>query len=289
MYKEKYMKYKQKYLAFARQSGGVKKGEDNGDRDNGGGGKKDESDYEFMDEQKLIDFNEKMEDLKNKDSETKKDDFRMIKRFMEEEVFPFLEQFRKEAIKYREQRDENNKKLFTLMAKQYKSISREIRHLDFARVKIMSSINAKLNLADGDSDIDFGIIIKGLNNGDAKCIDLDKYTHVAQILIQNGFKFIKTFNAHDIFNQYFSFEQDIDGVEFELKIRDYNASKPILALHKFLDNELTDDQITMLTYAKFLFKNLDKKNPSHESYGKFKSILFNWAFSGIEGAFKLNS
>ena len=215
------------------------------------------------------------------------DSLKSTKIFMNDEVFPFLEQFMNEAIAYRKKRDKRNIKLIKLMKSQYKSISNKLKKLKYVQVIIMSSIAARLNLATNDSDIDFGIVVNDLNNKNGKSIDIHKYTQIVQILNKNKFYFSGILNPDNLSNQYFSFEQKIKGIDFELKIRDYNASKPVIELHKFLDTKLTEKQITLLTYAKYLFKQFDKNN-SNFSYNKFKSILYNWAFSYIKGGFKLN-
>jgi hypothetical protein len=212
--------------------------------------------------------------------------FSLIVSFMEEEVFPFLKQFKKDAGEYREKRDENNVKLFELMEAQYKFVSCILSGLEYVKVEVMSSINAKLNLADNDSDIDFGIIVDGLNNGHNGCINIDKYTKVAQILTNNGFMFTGILHPSVISNQYFSFEKKINGIEFELKIRDNEASQSVIKLHKFLDTELEQEHITLFTYAKYLFKKFDESHKKG-AYNKFKGILYNWAFSNVEGGFKL--
>ena len=134
----------------------------------------------------------------------------------------------------------------------------------------------------------FGIVVTDLNDKNGQSIDIHKYTQIVQILNKNKFYFNRIMNPHNLLNQYFSFEQPIKGIDFELKIRDYNTSKLIIKLHKFLDTKLTEKQITLLTYAKYLFKQFDKSESNLNSYNTFKSILYNWAFSHIKGGFRLN-
>jgi hypothetical protein len=237
---------------------------------------------------KLAEFCKKMSNIidKQKNMNTV-NGVKLVKKFMTDETLPFLEQFIDDATEYRKKRDKNNVKLVKLMKYQLEYITEQFNKLDYVKVILMSSIGAQINLAEGESDIDFGIVVTGLNKDD-KSIDMDKYTNIVQILTQNKFTFTHIVNPDNLSNQYFSFEKEINGIEFELKVRDYEASKSILALHKFLDTKLTSKQITLFTYAKYLFKQFDKKYPNKKSYNKFKSILYQWGFSNIKGGFILN-
>ena len=242
-----------------------------------------------MNNKKLVTFSKKMSNIIDKQKNLDNvNGLKLAKKFMIDETLPFLEQFIDDAEKYRKKRDKNNVKLVKVMKYQLKVIKEQFKKLDYVKVILMSSIGAKLNLAEGESDIDFGIVVTGLNNKNGKSIDLNKYTNIVQILTQNKFKFTNIFNPDNLSNQYFSFEKEIKEIEFELKVRDYDASKSIIALHKFLDTKLTSNQITLFTYAKYLFKQFDKKYPNEKSYNKFKSILYQWAFSNIKGGFILN-
>ena len=100
---------------------------------------------------KMTHIMDKQKDMNDKDS------LKLIKTFMNDEVFPFLEQFIHDATKYRKRRDKKNVKLMKLMKSQYKIISNQLKKLNYVQVIIMSSIGARLNLAENDSDIDFGI------------------------------------------------------------------------------------------------------------------------------------
>ena len=183
--------------------------------------------------------------------------------------------------KYRIKRDKNNKKLIKIMNKVYNNIKEQLKNINYVTIKIMSSINAKLNLAENDSDIDIGIMINGLNKN--KNIDIEKYTTIVQILNKMDFKFSHIFNPNNIDNQYFAFVKIINGVEFEVKIRDLESSKTIMKLHDYLDTKLTNKQITLFTYVKYLLK----KYKYEKSYSQFKKILYEWAFYNIKGGFIL--
>lgn len=204
---------------------------------------------------------------------------------MNGEVLPFLKMFISEAVAYRAIRDANNVELVKLMNVEHTKISSALANLGYVRTQIMSSIGARLNLAEADSDIDIGALTTGLNNENGTSIDVCKFTDIAKILTELGFEFHHVFNPDNFSNQYYSFEKVINGIEFEVKVRDLGATQTILALHQFLDNELSDEEITLFTYAKFLFKKFDKEFPGSQSYVKFKKVLYEWAFSQVEGGF----
>lgn len=199
-------------------------------------------------------------------------------------IIPYLEQHYAEAIEFRNTRDIENIKLFKLMH----SVNDELCVLltnQFTYVKIMSSINAQLNLP-VESDIDFGIIIINLNNQDGS-IDNQLYASVANKLESNGFKFKYIFNEQNSSNRYYSYEKNIDGVDIEVKIRDHETTKVMLSLHDYLDTKLTEKEITLFTYAKHILKQYDKKNIGSNCYEKFKKILYEYAFAEIKGGFCL--
>ena len=210
-----------------------------------------------------------------------KEGLKLSKNFMDNEIIPYILNFMTNGKKYRIKRDKNNKKLIKIMNKVYNNIKEQLKNINYVTIKIMSSINAKLNLAENDSDIDIGIMINGLNKN--KNIDIEKYTTIVQILNKMDFKFSHIFNPNNIDNQYFAFVKIINGVEFEVKIRDLESSKTIMKLHDYLDTKLTNKQITLFTYVKYLLK----KYKYEKSYSQFKKILYEWAFYNIKGGFIL--
>ena len=78
----------------------------------------------------------------------------------------------------------------------------------------------------------------------------------------------------------------IDGVEFEVKIRDYECTLPIQKLHDKLDNDLTREEYVFWTYHKYLLKEAAKEDILlKQVYVKLKIILYNFYFIGIDGSF----
>jgi hypothetical protein len=219
--------------------------------------------------------------LKKQKNIGNKEGLKLSKNFMDNEIIPYILPFMNNGKKYRIIRDKNNKKLIKIMNKVYNNIKYEFKNINYVTIKIMSSINAKLNLAENDSDIDIGIMIKGLNKNEN--IDIEKYTTIIQILNKIGFNFSHIFNPNNINNQYFSFVKIINGIEFEVKIRDLESSKTIIKLHDYLDNKLTNKEITLFTYVKYLLK----KYKYVKAYSQFKKILYEWAFYNIKDGFIL--
>ena len=121
------------------------------------------------------------------------------------------------------------------------------------------------------------------------------YNKIVKILYENGYSFDHICDYNNIERRYFSFSKVVkdengENVEFEVKIRDYEFSKLMLALHKYLDEVLSYEEQTFITFGKFLCKKLDKDKrdvygvKSHNYY-IFKKIITESAFSYVEGAF----
>lgn len=219
-----------------------------------------------------------------KEQKIQKNGLQYMKERMINDILPILRSFTVEAIEYRSRRDINNRELIQLMHREHKKVNDALSTLPYVSTRIMSSIGSQLNLADGDSDIDIGILIEGLNNEDMTGIDMHKYEETKQKLLDLKYVFDHVFNPTDFSNQYYSFTKIIDVVEFELKSRDFESSKPILALHDYLDNKLTNEEITLFTYAKYMLKQYDKACKT-SSYNRFKKVLYEYAFSHVEGGF----
>lgn len=213
------------------------------------------------------------------------DGLKYMRQCMNNEMLPVLKTFYHEASEYRILRDTNNIEMVKLMNREYEKITLALSPLEYVSTQIMSSIGAKLNLAEADSDIDIGILVKDLNINSGTSIDTDKFNSIVQILTSLDFEFSHIFNPDNFSNQYYSFQKVINGVEFEAKIRDFDATFSILALHNYLDTQLSDDEITLFTFAKYLFKQFDKQFPGSKSYVKFKKILYEWAFACVKGGF----
>jgi len=201
-----------------------------------------------------------------------------IKPMLSSTIFPI------NAFEYRQQRDACNVELFKLLNCTLDLLNSLFKNTNGMHIKPMSSICAKLNLIN-DSDVDIGILICGLNLecGNVDCV---KYERVSDVLEEHGFVYSHVFNADVPNNRYFSYCKIVNGVEIEVKIRDYASSFSILQLHEWLDTQLTDDEITLFTYAKYVLKQYDNEHNT-KYYSNFKKILYETGFYCIGGSFLL--
>ncbi len=202
---------------------------------------------------------------------------------MNTQIIPYLKTRLAKANNYRIKRDEYNINVVEQMnIMQQKLNELFVNNENIVEIKLMSSLGAHLNLIN-DSDVDFGILVKNLNNDDTT-INQEIFSAISNKLLEIGFEKEKDFIGHDYTNRYFPYTIIIDGVEFEAKIRDYDTSKTIIDLHNYLDNNLTEEQITLFTFCKFILKEYDLTHGTI-SYKQFKKILYEYCFSFIEGGF----
>ena len=212
--------------------------------------------------------------------ENEKKVLQFVKQQMETIMVPYLKtHYLTAAEKYRKNRDEKNKNfLIPVKNKMYGTLQKLFEKIPYVEVHLMSSIGSNLNLID-ESDIDFGLLVAGLNTTGI-LPNLDILTKIRDILITNGFKFDHIFNISEKSNRYVSFQKYVNGVEIEVKIRDKETTKPMMRLHKRLDNNLSEEQITLYTYAKYILsQQADKKN-----YKLFKKIMYESVFCEAEGS-----
>jgi hypothetical protein len=145
-------------------------------------------------------------------------------------------------------------------------------------------LNAKLNLI-GESDIDIGLLVDGLNNADGS-LNIELFKQIKLVIESNThFVFDSAFNEGNPCNRYYSFVKMVDDIEIELKVRDKMTSQTMLKLHNYLDNVLDDGSKVLITYAKFLLKRYEKEHETNYSYKKFKQIIYEAGFSHVDGGF----
>lgn len=143
-------------------------------------------------------------------------------------IYDYLKKYHiNDARTYFTDRNLNNYKICEII----QIVNNEINNK--LNIKLMSSFGANMHLTDY-SDIDFGVFIDTSNN--------DEYMCCASILEKLNYKFVKQ-NCSD----YISYAKDINNINVEMKIRDYNASQIVLKLHNILDN-LTNEEQMLLTY-----------------------------------------
>jgi hypothetical protein len=208
------------------------------------------------------------------------DALQFMKNEMDNTLMPMMRQFNEEAAIFRIERDQQNVPIEELARQEIAKLCELFGGDNRVSIKHMSSFFARLNLP-GESDVDIGLCINGFNDEKGE-IDKEYYEKIVNML--NGLKYEHShdFNPEDPSNRYFSFEQIIDDIEFEVKVRDYETTLVFLRLHDQLDNHLTEEQITLYTYMKYLLSR-DKNDKT--TYKYFKKILYESAFCGVEGAF----
>jgi hypothetical protein len=172
--------------------------------------------------------------------------------------------FLDEATKYYKTRSKSDKKLLKIQQKSLNEIKKCLNDV-FPDYYIMpaSSFSSKTHLV-GDSDIDLMIRIKSMTFN-----DIIKITNK---LGNCGYIFKSIGTPEDEKLRYIIHGKIINGVEIEVKVRDYEASEFIANLHKYLDSKLTKEQQIFTTYIKYLMKNGNYK----DEYWKFKLICYEY-------------
>lgn len=183
-----------------------------------------------------------------------------VKEYVKNVIFPYIiKHHLKDAIDYCNLRDDN--KPFLLEIKNQAERELIIMFDDHPQIAIipMSSFCANTYLQ-GSSDIDFGVVVKGLTP--------ELLNQINQLLIKQGY--IHKGRVHS----YESFEKNIWGIEIEAKVRDADESVDIIALHHYLDN-LDDQTQKIITYIKFLAHN------DPVLYNLTKSLIYTWALTNM--------
>lgn len=182
-------------------------------------------------------------------------------------IYPKLKPFINNANIYMSKRDNENNKIKDNVNNILQSLKMQMSDIEFnMNVIIMSSYQARLNLIN-DSDLDIGLLVQDLNE--------HKLSIIYQYLENNGYKFVKTINPTNIKNCYHSFQKNINNIEIEVKVRDMYYSKIIVDLHDFLDNNLSEEERALFTYAKYKLKKLNDQT----GYKCIKKLIYEYGFS----------
>lgn len=190
-------------------------------------------------------------------------------------IYPKLKSLIDEANEYMLKRDIENSKIKDDVDNIILCLKMLMSDIQFdIDVVIMSSYQARLNLIN-DFDIDVGLLVKNLDDY--------KLHFLHQYLENNGYKFTKTINPTNIKNCYHSFQKKINNIEVEIKVRDMNYSKIIVDLHDYLDNNLSEEERALFTYAKYQLKKLNDST----GYKCIKKLIYEYGFSctNIENGF----
>lgn len=202
----------------------------------------------------------------------------------DESVIPLLESKQAEAEKYYEEREEYSNKTVDPVNEKVKIIIKDIKD-EYKQLfseeitsTVASSYSAKMNLI-GESDIDYFILFKPMT--------IEKVIQISQLLNKYNFKFEKIGNKSDSKNMYYIYNQFIDGIEVEIKVRDLDNSAAVVALHNYTDVKLDQHLKILMTYAKYQLKLKAKEDKSFKGYNMFKTIFYNYCFKDIEDAYFL--
>jgi|SaaInlStandDraft_5_1057022.scaffolds.fasta_scaffold18986_2 hypothetical protein len=196
---------------------------------------------------------------------------------MHNSLFPLLKKNYEIAEKYRRQRDLKNEELFGVMREMHQMLKHLFEDDNEISVHLMSSLGARLNTIE-ESDMDFGVLIAELNERSGE-LNKEKFDNARKKLETLGFIKANYFNIENPTNRYFAFEKMVCGIVVEVKIRDTSTTQIFLDLHNQLDNCLSEEQITIYTFTKKLLV------PHKQAYKYFKKILYESAFSNVEGGF----
>lgn len=180
----------------------------------------------------------------------------------------------KAADRYYDKRQKYNKKISSII--NISKIKSMLNPIKFKYSLLLMSSYPNFNLIK-DSDVDFGLLVRNL--------DMEKLFQITILLTSNGFKpNSMTLNKNGM-NAY-RFIKIINGLEVEIKIRDYKSTIPIQKLHIALNSAPIQEQ-KYWTYHKYLIKNYVKEHPNKKRlYSEFKKILFHIYFVGITGRFR---
>lgn len=161
-----------------------------------------------------------------------------------------------EISHYYAQCEEHNAKIMSIAQTEYARLQ---QHLDNPRCTVipMSSLYAGTSVI-GVSDVDFGIVIKNMTDQDVEI--------ASSLIVPLGYTFTK--KIYD----YHCFTQTIDGIEFELKVRDYDTSLHVIKLHHYLDNHMCLTQKKQYTFIKHELSDSDPLG-----YDFIKFIFYNHA------------
>ncbi|XWV25878.1 putative orfan [Tupanvirus soda lake] len=205
-----------------------------------------------------------------------------VRKNMKPFIKKLFEAHDKIAEEYFVAREDYNSKMLDIANRKINELTLCFVNCDIHTEFIMtSSLNAGTNLV-GESDIDISMLVSKLDESAMHQITLQ--------LEKMGFVYNKFVNPSQILNCYYSFSKIDGNVEFEIKVRDKENSATVLALHDYMENNLTNEERMAITYGKFLFKNLSKHSlieVEKKSYAIFKKMVYEMYFAKIEGGFML--
>ena len=173
--------------------------------------------------------------------------------------------FLQEAKKYYKYRTESDKRLTKIQRKAFKhirdciSVAPCFKNIEY-ELYPLSSFSSKTNLV-GESDLDFGILVKRINPDKAICF--------SNALGNCGYMLTDIRQPNEPKKKHWVFQKYINGVEIEGKVRDYVGFKDALKMHMHTDHKMGKMEKIISTYVKYMLKANAKKY-----YEKFKMIFY---------------
>ena len=190
------------------------------------------------------------------------------------------EQFKQQANEYYKERNKMEEKFEQTQLDVLSELKKVFTDPNVSIHKT-SSFAAKTYVL-GESDIDITICIKSNNIPTDKMADFYK-KYGEKYLIPLGYTYKDIMNLTDPRQVYQVFTKALNGIEIEVKIRDYDAFETILKYHEFMNEKLSDEKRKYITYIKFLLSKPTKL----PQYNKFKWIMMEFGLfnAGIYDVF----
>jgi len=175
--------------------------------------------------------------------------------------------FRIDAETYFDMRKKSDKKLEKIQRKVLKKINKCFSGLQYDIIPA-SSFSAKVNVI-GESDLDFMVRIKDMYTNIISN-NLDDIIKFSNRLGKCGYVFHEIKSKEDPTATYYVFQKIVDGIEIEIKIRDFDGATFVAKLHDYTDNKLDKESKIYTTYIKYKLK--ENKEKYKNEYWKFKLI-----------------
>jgi hypothetical protein len=192
-----------------------------------------------------------------------------VRLFFDDLVQKVLETEGEHIKAYIKEREPINKKLKKIEQKCLKQFQEMLDE----KVYSASSFSAGTNLI-GESDLDFNVPLMEKN-------PMDRLVELATICGEHGYEYEGIFSP-DNPGIWYAFQNTIQGVEIEIKIRIHGEHfmKVHHKMHDYLDNKVSKDIKDAVTWIKYNFKMMAKKDPSKKKYySDFKGVYYEQALS----------
>ena len=155
------------------------------------------------------------------------------------------EHFKIDAEFYFDERKKSDKKIAKVQKKVVKKIKKCFEGLEYDIIPA-SSFSAKVNVI-GESDIDFMVRIKDMYTNIISN-NLDDIIKFSNRLGKCGYVFHEIKSKEDPTATYYVFQKIVDGIEIEIKIRDFDGATFVAKLHDYTDNKLDKESKIYTTY-----------------------------------------